>query len=224
MKRALFSAVDIPWTGGASPTPPACTTSRAFPDKQVLHAPPRAVMCYTGDERRCLMAKRSPSQRVPKDMQARFDEIAQQTDAFCRAVLNDEYAQLCRELTATLCRKRPSPLARGQSNTWACGIIHALGMVNFLFDSSQTPHIAASQIWQYFELSSSTMQAKSKQIRDLLGMYPMDPDWSTPVMVDQNPLIWMLDVNGLIIDVRHAPREIQEAAFRQGLIPYIPEA
>lgn len=50
-----------------------------------------------------------------------------------------------------------------------------------------------------------------------LDMYHMDPDWSTPSMVDQNPLIWGLEVNGLIIDVRHAPREIQEAAFRQGL-------
>lgn len=97
-------------------------------------------------------------------------------------------------------------------------------MVNFLFYSSQTPHIAASQIWEYFELSSSTMQAKSKQIRDLMGMYPMDPDWSTPSMGDKNPLTWMLEVNGLIIDVRQALREIQEAAFRQGLIPYIPDA
>jgi hypothetical protein len=170
------------------------------------------------------MPKRSTSQHVPKDLQARFDEITQLTDAFCQTYLNDEYEQLCRELTATLCRKRPSPLVRGKAATWACGIIHALGMVNFLFDSSQTPQIVASQIWEYFELSSSSMQAKYKQIRDLLGMYPMDPDWSTAAMVDQNPLIWMLEVNGLIIDVRHAPREIQEAAFRQGLIPYIPEA
>ena len=169
------------------------------------------------------MPKRSSSQHVPKDMQARFEEITQFTDAFCQTYLNGEYRQLCRELTATLCRKRPSPLMRGKASTWACGIIHALGMVNFLFDSSQTLHIAASQIWEYFELSSSTMQAKSKQIRDLLGMYPMDPDWSTPSMVDKNPLIWMLSVNGLIIDVRHAPREIQEAAFRQGFIPSIPE-
>lgn len=170
------------------------------------------------------MPKRSTSQNVPKDMQARFDEIAQLTDAFCQTYLNDEYVQLCRELAATLCRKRPSPLVRGKATTWACGIIHGLGMVNFLFDSSQTPHIAASQIWEYFELSSSTMQAKSKQIRDLTGMYPMDPDWSLPSMVDKNPLIWMLEVNGLIIDVRQAPRVIQEAAFRQGLIPYIPDA
>ena len=169
------------------------------------------------------MPKRSPSQHVPKEMQARFEEITQLTDAFCRTYLNEEYQQLCRELTATLCRKRPSPLVRGKATVWACGSIHAVGLVNFLFHSSQTPHIAASQIWEYFELSSSTMQAKSKQTRDLLGMYPMDPDWSTPSMLDKNPLIWMLEVNGLIIDVRHAPREIQQAAFRQGLIPYIPQ-
>jgi hypothetical protein len=181
-------------------------------------------MRYNENVKEAGMPKRSPSQNVPKDMQARFDEITHLTDTFCQTYLNDEYGQLCRELTATLCRKRPSPLMRGKANTWACGIIHALGMVNFLFDSSQTPHIVASQIWEYFELSSSTMQAKSKQIRDLMGMYPMDPDWSIPSMVDKDPLIWMLEVNGLIIDVRQAPREIQEAAFRQELIPYIPDA
>jgi len=170
------------------------------------------------------MPKRSTSQQVPKEMLARFEEITQLTDAFCRQYLNEQYQPLCRELTATFCRKRPSPLVQGKASTWACGIIHALGMVNFLFDSSQTPHLAARQIWEYFALSSSTMQAKSKQITDLLGTYPMDPDWSTPSMLDQNPLVWMLEVNGLIIDVRHAPRQIQEAAFHQGLIPYIPES
>src|SRR6266699_4719846 len=147
------------------------------------------------------MSKHSTSQQVPKDMQARFDEITQLTDAFSQEYLNDEYADLCRQLIATLCRKRPSPLSQGKATTWACGIIHALGMVNFLFDASQTPYVPASQIASYFGLSSSTMQAKSKQIRDLLGMYQMDPDWSLPSMVEKNPLIWILEVNGLIIDV-----------------------
>jgi hypothetical protein len=169
------------------------------------------------------MPKRSMSQTVPKEMQARFDEITQLTDAFSQAYLNDEYAQLCRQLTATLCRKRPSPLMRGKANTWACGIIHALGLVNFLYDSSQKPHVPSGQIADHFGLSSSTMQTKSKQIRDLLGMYQMDPDWTLPSKVDTNPLIWMLEVNGIIIDVRHAPRAIQEEAFRKGLIPYIPD-
>ncbi len=159
------------------------------------------------------MSKRSTSQQVPKDMQARFDDITQ---------LTDEYAPLCRQVTATLCRKRPTPLSQGKATTWACGIIHTLGTVNFLFDASQTPHVPASQIASSFGLSSSTMQAKSKQIRDLLGMYQMDPEWTLPSRIDQNPLIWMLEVNGFIIDVRHAPRAIQEEAFHKGLIPYIP--
>jgi Domain of unknown function (DUF6398) len=169
------------------------------------------------------MAKRTTSQNVPKEMQERFNEITQLTDAFSHEYLDDEYTQLCRELTATLCRKRPSPLIRGKANTWACGIIHALGMVNFLFDSSQKPYVPSSRIWEFFGLSASTMQAKSKQIRDLMGMHQFDPDWTIPSMIDQNPLIWMIQVNGLVVDARHAPREIQEEALRKGLIPYIPE-
>ncbi len=34
---------------------------------------------------------------------------------------------------------------------------------------------------------------------------------------------WMIEVNRLIIDVRHAPGEIQEIDFRKGLIPWIPD-
>jgi hypothetical protein len=96
-------------------------------------------------------------------------------------------------------------------------------MVNFLFDASQKPHVPSSQIASHFGISTSTMQTKSKQIRDLLDMYQMDPDWSLPSRIDTNPLIWMLKVNGMIMDVRYAPREVQEEAFRKGLIPYIPE-
>jgi hypothetical protein len=35
-------------------------------------------------------------------------------------------------------------------------------------------------------------------------------------------LIWMLEVNGLITDIRSCPREAQAVAFEKGLIPYIP--
>jgi hypothetical protein len=169
-----------------------------------------------------IMSKRSTSQNVPKEMQARFDEITRLTDSFSEAHLNDEYKDHIRQLTAMLCRKRPSPLSGGKANTWACALIHALGTVNFLFDSSQKPYIPASQIAEYFGISTSTMQAKSKQIRDLLDMYQMAPEWTLPSMVDSNPLIWMIQVNGLIVDARHMPLEIQEEALRKGLIPYIP--
>jgi hypothetical protein len=41
--------------------------------------------------------------------------------------------------------------------------------------------------------------------------------------MDDNPLAWMIQVNGLVADARRLPREIQEEAFRKGLIPYIPD-
>jgi hypothetical protein len=33
----------------------------------------------------------------------------------------------------------------------------------------------------------------------------------------------MIAVNGVIVDVRSAPRELQEQAYQLGLIPVIPE-
>ena len=104
-------------------------------------------------------------------MQARFEEITQLTDAFCQHSLTEEYARLCRELTATLCRKRLSPVARGKAPTWACGIIHALGMVNFLFDSSQTPpHRSQPDLGVFrsqFEYDASQIKADPGPARDL---------------------------------------------------------
>ena len=169
------------------------------------------------------MPRHSTSQRVPKDLQPRFNPLTQLTDTFAQAYLTDDYAVVCRQLTATLCRKRPSPLVQGNVLAWACGILHAVGMVNFLFDPTQTPHVAPSQIWEHFGLSASTMQAKSKQIRNLLGMYQLDPDWTLPSRLDNNLLVWLLEIDGLPFDVRSAPRAIQEEAFRKGLIPYVPD-
>lgn len=168
------------------------------------------------------MPKTTKSETVPDTMRARFEEITRLTDTFCQEHLNDEYAQLCRYLTAALCRKRPSPLASGKANTWACGIVHALGMVNFLFDPAQTPHLKATDVYQLFGVGQSTGQGKSKQIRDLMHMSQMDPDWCLPSMMEQNPMAWLISVNGYIIDVRSAPRAIQEEAFAKGLIPYLP--
>jgi hypothetical protein len=40
--------------------------------------------------------------------------------------------------------------------------------------------------------------------------------------MESNPLVWMAQVNGLIVDLRHMPRDVQEIAFQKGMIPYIP--
>ncbi len=76
---------------------------------------------------------------VPKSMQATYDAVSALTDSFCRDHLNDEYRDLARTMAAALCRKRPSPLGSGQPRTWACGIIHVLGRLNFLSDKASQP-------------------------------------------------------------------------------------
>jgi hypothetical protein len=63
---------------------------------------------------------------------------------------------------------------------------------------------------------------EAKQICDLFDMLAMAPRWCLPSWVDQNPLVWMLEVNGLLVDIRDMPREAQVAAYERGLIPYIP--
>lgn len=53
-------------------------------------------------------------------------------------------------------------------------------------------------------------------------MGPMSPDWTLPSHLADNPVVWMLQVNGLIVDIRHESLELQQAAYEQGLIPFIP--
>ena len=73
-----------------------------------------------------------------------------------------------------------------------------------------------------FGVGESTGQGKSKAVRNMLKIRPFDPDWTLPSRLDDNPMVWTLEVNGFLMDVRHAPREVQEIAFEKGLIPYIP--
>ena len=56
----------------------------------------------------------------------------------------------------------------------------------------------------------------------MFKMTQLDPRWTLPSNLDNNPMVWMIMVNGYIIDARKAPYEIQEQAYHAGIIPYIP--
>jgi hypothetical protein len=148
--------------------------------------------------------------------------IVGMTDGFCRQHLNAEYAALCRRLAEKLARKRPSPLVKGKPETWAAGIVRTIGMLNFLDDRTQRPHMKLTAIDRAFGVGESTGQGKSMLIRKLLKIRQFDWHWILPSRLDDYSIIWMLTVNGFLMDIRHAPREAQEAAFEKGLIPYIP--
>ena len=155
-------------------------------------------------------------------MQAIYDAVVALTDAFCRDHLTGEYRDLARAMTAALSRKRPSPLASGQPRTWACGIIHVLGQLNFLSDKASQPHMTMAEVCTAFGVGQSTASAKARVISDALHTNRMDPTWMLKSIVDQNPLVWMAKVNGLLVDrTRHATRGAGDR-LREGHDPLHP--
>ncbi len=167
-------------------------------------------------------AKPRPKSNPKEETAGILAAISGLIDQFCREHLNDEYAVLCHKLAGKLARKRSSPLLSGSPRTWASGIVRTVGWVNFLHDKSQTPYMRLCDIDAGFGISESSGAAKLAAIRKMLKIHQLDPNWCLPSRLDDNPLVWMLQVNGFMMDVRQAPREVQEIAFEKGLIPYIP--
>jgi hypothetical protein len=160
--------------------------------------------------------------KVPVAMRPVFDEVTAITSRFCAEHLDEEYARLCVRLTAKLARKRPSPLQRGDRRIWAAGIIYAIGRVNFLADPAQRPHLRTDELADLLAVKQTTMANKGRLIMDTLGIGLMEPDYSRSGMLDQNPMVWMIQVDGLIVDARWLPEALQVQAWRRGLIPYVP--
>jgi hypothetical protein len=168
------------------------------------------------------MPKSTRSALVPKNMLATYDAIINLTDAFCREHLNEDCRVLAQRMTAALCRKRPTPLISGQPRTWACGIVYVLGQINFLTDPSTQPFMTTADLCSRFGVGQSTASAKASAISQALDTSRLNPEWSLPGLLDQNPLVWMAKVNGFLVDLRNMPREVQQIAFDKGMIPYIP--
>ncbi len=72
-------------------------------------------------------------------------------------------------------------------------------------------------------VGKSTASGKSKQIRDMLNVSPLDHEWMLPSQMEDFSPIWYVMVNGFMVDIRTMPLEVQEIAFAKGLIPYIPQ-
>lgn len=162
------------------------------------------------------------SNSVPKGMVPAYEKIVRLTDDVCDRQLNFEYRDLAREMTGALCRKRPSPLSSGQPRTWAGGIVYVLARINFLGDRSFPPYMATVDLCAAFGVGESTVHAKARVIEKALRIGVFDPKWTLPSLVGRNPLVWMAEVDGLLVDLRAMPRDVQEVAFAKGIIPYIP--
>jgi len=162
--------------------------------------------------------------RIPAALRPYVEPIFELTDPFCAEHLDAEYGELVRKLVAKLARKRPSPLLRGELRIWAAAAIYAVGSVNFLFDQTQHPHLSGDDLSALTGVPKSTLANKAKQIRDVLRIGAMEPEFSRRELLASNPMAWMISVDGFIVDARTMPPGVQAEARRRGLIPDLPVA
>lgn len=155
-------------------------------------------------------------------MKEKYDQIAPLISDFCRQHLSGEYETLCLSLLEKLCRKRPSPLLTSRANTWAAGIVYAIAANNFIFDRSQPIHMTAEELSSPFGLAKSTVANKAAEITRMCGIGRFDAQWMLPELVASSPMVWFVEVNGILMDMRDAPVELQIAAYERGFIPYVP--
>lgn len=153
----------------------------------------------------------------------RRGEISALIEEFCTSLLTESYVEVCGKLLVAAYGAR-LPLARGKAQSWAAGIVHAAGMINYLHDPASDPQMKLRDIAQHFGVSPATMENKSREIRDAVNAFALDPRFCLPEHMVNNPLVWLKSMNGIIIDFRTQPREMQEAALKAGLIPFIPKS
>jgi hypothetical protein len=160
--------------------------------------------------------------KIPAATRTVATDIIALTDKTCLELLDEEYADLARHVIAKLARKRPSPILSGRAPSWAGAVIYALGQVNFLFDSTSKPYATADDLSAAFGVSKSTLANKAKQVRDFLKMDWGKTEFLREDMIEANPMVWFIRADGIVLDARHAPPEIQLQALVKGFIPYIP--
>jgi hypothetical protein len=160
--------------------------------------------------------------KIPAATRSAAEAIIALTDQVCPVLLDEEYAALARRVVAKLARKRPSPIQSGRASTWAGAVVYALGQVNFLFDPATEPYATADDLSEAFGVAKSTLGAKAKQVRDLTKMDYGTQEFLRADIADASPMTWFIEVDGLIVDSRELPAQVQAQAFDLGLIPYIP--
>jgi hypothetical protein len=68
-----------------------------------------------------------------------------------------------------------------------------------------------AEVCAAFGLGQSTASAKARVVSDALRTSRMNPT--------RNPLVWMAEVNRVLVDLHDMPREVQVVAHERGMTP-----
>jgi hypothetical protein len=102
---------------------------------------------------------------------------------------------------------------------WAGAVLYAIGQVNFLFDPTQHPHIKFDGLSRLIGVSKSALATRARDIMNLLRIMPLEPEYCRRNLLAQNPLAWMVELDGIVVDARTLPTEVQTQLRQRGLIP-----
>lgn len=100
----------------------------------------------------------------------RYLEIISIIKEVCEDNLNKDYLFLAENLCKELFKAQIDALNKGKANSWACGIVHAVGLQNNLFNNKSNVRIKAQDFYKLFNVSSSTGLSKSKEVRSHVDM------------------------------------------------------
>ena len=103
---------------------------------------------------------------------------------------------------------------------WVGAVIYVIGQNNFLFDKSQTPYMRGEDLAALVGAATSTLAAKAKEVRNLVKVrVGIDQDYVCPSRLADAPGVWLVSVDGFIVDARHLEPAIQDELHRRKLIP-----
>jgi uncharacterized protein DUF6398 len=98
--------------------------------------------------------------------------------------------------------------------------VYAIGRVNFLSDPDAHPHLRTDELARLLGVKQRFMADKGRLIMNTLRI--SHPDWSRRDIIEKNPLVWLVEIKGMVVDARRLPEQIQVEAWRRGLIPFVP--
>ncbi|WP_195263582.1 DUF6398 domain-containing protein [Clostridium sp. 1001275B_160808_H3] len=109
-------------------------------------------------------------QKTSEVSNERYLEVMSFIEEVCKKNLNEEYLFLAESLCKEISELKEVNLNKGKANSWACGIVHALGLKNGLFTNKTGINIKAGDLYKLFEVSSSTGLSKSREVRALIDL------------------------------------------------------
>lgn len=159
---------------------------------------------------------------MPNNIKNSYLEISGLTDIFCLGYLSKKYVHASRTMVSQLCQSHISLVKPCKTKYWAAGTIHALAKTNQLYATETIPHVPASKVIDEFEISRSTIYKYANLIQQLINVpcfqVPQNHQQQSQATLSQ----WLISIDGIIIDAREMPHDIQKEAYQKGSIPHLP--